>query len=223
MGTKVIYFVRHGETILNDKGVRQGAEGPLTEKGREQALVTARKFPKQKGRPQIIFSSPFQRTKETAEIIANELGLTKIHYLDLLKERKNPSEIIGHSKDEMIVRNIVDRIDKGYHEDDLRYSDEENFIDLRNRAHELLAFIKHRREKRMLMVTHSIFVGMVVSYMLRGDKLTASEYNKLSYFNPISNAGLVICTCTTRFLRRPIWKLLMWNDKLMPDGEQNVL
>lgn len=223
MGTKVIYFVRHGETVLNAKGVRQGAEGPLTQKGRAQALATARKFPKQKGRPQIIFSSPFQRTKETAEIIANELGIETIHYLDLLKERKNPSEIIGHSKDEMIVRSIVDRIDKGYHEDDLRYSDEENFLDLRNRAHELLTFIKRRREKRILMVTHSIFVGMVVSYMLRGKKLTASEYNKLSYFNPISNAGLVICTCTTRFLRRPLWKLLMWNDKLMPDGEQNVL
>jgi broad specificity phosphatase PhoE len=223
MATKIIYFVRHGETILNAEGIRQGAEGPLTEKGRQQALATARKFPKKKGRPQIIFSSPFQRTKETAEIIAQELGFKKINYLDLLKERKNPSEIIGHSRDEMIVRRIVDRIDKGYHEDDLRYSDEENFLDLRNRAHQLLAFIRHRREKRILMVTHSIFLGMVVSYMLRGEKLTASEFNKLSYFNPISNAGLVICTCRTRFLRKPIWKLLMWNDMLQPDGEQNVL
>jgi broad specificity phosphatase PhoE len=223
MATKIIYFVRHGETILNAEGIRQGAEGPLTEKGRQQALATARKFPKKKGRPQIIFSSPFQRTKETAEIIAQELGFKKINYLDLLKERKNPSEIIGHSRDEMIVRRIVDRIDKGYHEDDLRYSDEENFLDLRNRAHQLLAFIRHCREKRILMVTHSIFLGMVVSYMLRGEKLTASEFNKLSYFNPISNAGLVICTCRTRFLRKPIWKLLMWNDMLQPDGEQNVL
>jgi broad specificity phosphatase PhoE len=223
MGTKIIYFIRHGETILNAQGIRQGAEGPLTEKGRQQALATARKFPKKKGRPQIIFSSPFQRTKETAEIIAHELGFKKIQYLDILKERKNPSEIIGHSRDEMVVRRIVDRIDKGYHEDDLRYSDEENFLDLRGRAHQLLTFIRHRREKRIIMVTHSIFLGMVVSYMLRGEKLTASEYNKLSYFNPISNAGLVICTCTTRFLRKPVWKLLMWNDILQPDGEQNVL
>lgn len=224
MATKVIYFVRHGETVLNAKGIRQGAEGPLTEKGKEQALATARKFPTNRhGRPQIMYASPFQRTRETAEIIARELGIKKIHYLDLLRERKNPTEIIGHSKEEELVRRIVDRIDKGYHPDDLRYSDEENFIDLRNRAHKLLRFIRHSRKKRILMVTHSIFLGMVVSYMLRGKALTANEYNKLSFLNPIDNAGLTIVTCTTRFLRRPVWKLLMWNDKVQPDGEQNVL
>jgi broad specificity phosphatase PhoE len=223
MGTKIIYFVRHGETVLNAQGIRQGAEGPLTEKGRAQALATARKFPTGKGKPQIMFSSPFQRTRETAEIIAKAIGIKEIHYLDLLKERRNPTEIIGHSKDEPTVKNIVDRIDKGFHADDLRYSDEENFIDLRNRAKELLQYIKRRREKRILMVTHSIFLGMVVSYMLRGEDLTASEYNTLSFLNPISNAGLTICTCTTRLFKKPVWKLLMWNDILQPEDEQNVL
>lgn len=223
MRTKVIYFVRHGETVLNAQGIRQGAEGPLTEKGRAQALATAKKFPRGKGKPQIMYASPFQRTKETAEIIAKELGIPEIHYLDLLRERKNPTEIVGHSKDEMVVRKIVDRIDKSFHEDDLRFSDEENFVDLRNRAKELLHFIRRCKEQRILMVTHSIFLGMVVSYMLRGDKLTASEYNKLSFLNPISNAGLTICTCRKRFLRKPVWKLLMWNDIVQPEDEQNVL
>ncbi len=223
MGTKVIYFVRHGETILNAKGIRQGAEGTLTERGKEQARETARKFPPRRGKPQIIYASPFQRTRETAEIIAKELGIKKIHYLDLLRERKNPSEIIGHSRTEESVRRIVDRIDNGFHDDDLRYSDEENFIDLRERAHKLLRFIRRSRKKRILMVTHSIFLGMIVSYMLRGKKLTASEYNKLSYLNPIANAGLTIVTCTTRFLRKPVWKLVMWNDILQPEDEQNVL
>src|SRR5690606_41442565 len=64
--------------------------------------------------------------------------------LDLLRERKNPSEIIGHSRTEEAVRRIVDRIDNGFHDDDLRYSDEENFIDLRERAHRLLRFIDRK-------------------------------------------------------------------------------
>lgn len=223
MGTKIIYFVRHGETVLNAQGIRQGAEGPLTEKGRSQALATAKKFPHGKGKPQVLFSSPFQRTKETAEIIARDLDIAEIHYLDLLRERRNPTEIIGHSKDEPTVRHIVDTIDKGFHPDDLRYSDEENFIDLRTRADELLRFIAKRPERRILMVTHSIFLGMIVSYMLRGKELTASEYNKLSFLNPIANAGLTICTCRTRWFRKPVWKLLMWNDIVQPEGEQNVL
>src|SRR3989344_6948177 len=92
MGVKLIYLVRHGETVLNAQNIRQGPEGSLTEKGRAQALATAKRFPKNKGRPQVIISSPYQRTKETAEIIAKELGMP-IEYSDLLVERRNPSEI----------------------------------------------------------------------------------------------------------------------------------
>src|SRR3990167_2057024 len=118
MATKLIYFVRHGETESNVKRIKQGPEGSLTEKGREQVLATAKRFPKHKGHPQIIYASPFERAKETAEIIAKELNL-KIKYTDLLKERKNPSEIIGHWGGELEIKQIIDRIDKSYHTDDL--------------------------------------------------------------------------------------------------------
>lgn len=223
MAIKIIYFVRHGQTILNAKGIRQGAEGGLTEEGRRQAIITANKFPKKKGKPQVMIVSPFQRTKETAEIIENELHIGKIEYNELLVERRNPSEIIGHSRDEIGVRRIVDRIDNGFHEDNLRYSDEENFPDLRDRAKKLLKYLSRRREQRIMVVTHSIFMTMTICYMLLKDKLTASEYNKLSYLNPINNAGLTICTCETRFLRKPKWKLLVWNDRLQADEEEEKL
>ncbi|MFA5095081.1 MAG: histidine phosphatase family protein [Candidatus Paceibacterota bacterium] len=211
MGTKLIYFVRHGETVLNAKNIRQGPDGSLTEKGRAQALATAMRFPKHKGRPQIIISSPYQRTKETAEIIAKELNL-KIKYSDLLMERKNPSEIIGHSGEEREVRAIIDRIDNSYHADDLRVSDEENFSDLKARAKKLLVYISRRRQKRIIMVTHKIFLKMVVSYMLYGDSLTASQYNNLSYFNPIDNASMAICSYTHHWFKKNEWKVIVWND-----------
>lgn len=211
MATKLIYFVRHGETVLNSEGVRQGPEGSLTEKGREQALSTAKRFPKHKGCPKIIYASPFERAKETAEIIAKELNL-KIKYVDLLKERKNPSEIIGHWGGEPEIKQIIDRIDKSYHADDLRVSDEENFTDLKKRAKKLLDFISRRYHKRIIMVTHKIFLKMVISYMLYGDKLTASQYNNLSYFNPIDNAGMAICSYTHHWFKENEWKLLIWND-----------
>lgn len=211
MATKIIYFVRHGETELNAKGIRQGPEGPLTVKGREQALATAKRFPKHKGRPEVIISSPYQRTKETARIISEELKMP-VEYCDLLVERKNPSEIVGHEGSERDVRKIVDQIDKSYHADDLRYSDEENFTDLKERARKLLMYITERPEERIIMVTHGIFLKMVVSYMLHGEKLTASEYNKLSFFNPIDNASMAICSYTTHWFKKNEWKLIVWND-----------
>ena len=208
MATKVIYFVRHGQTENNALNIKQGAEGSLSEKGREQALETARRFPKEKGRPQIIIASPYKRTRETAEIIAKELHL-KIKYTDLLVERRNPSEVIGRWGGDPEVKGIMDHMDRSYHPDDLRISDEENFIDLKKRAKKLLSYIKWRRQKRIIMVTHSNFLKMVVSYMLRGDSLTAIEYTKLSFFNPIHNAGMAICTYTPHWFRKGEWKLLV--------------
>ena len=211
MATKLIYFVRHGETENNSKGIRQGPNGPLSEKGRMQALATAKRFPKEKGHPQIIIASPYQRTKETADIISKELKIP-VKYSDLLVERRNPTEIIGHSGEERQVRAIIDRIDKSYHADDLRYSDEENFIDLKERAKKLLIYIAKRKQKRIIMVTHGIFLKMVMSYMLYGDSLTASQYNNLSYFNPINNASMAICSCTTHWFKENEWKIIVWND-----------
>ena len=44
MARKLFYFVRHGESILNSRGVRQGSEGSLSEKGKEQATETGKRF-----------------------------------------------------------------------------------------------------------------------------------------------------------------------------------
>jgi broad specificity phosphatase PhoE len=211
MATKIIYFVRHGQTLLNAQNIRQGAEGGLTELGRTQALETAKRFPKHKGHPQVIISSPYERTKETAEILAKELNM-KIEYSDLLVERRNPSEIIGQWGEDPKVKHIVDQMDKSFHEDNLRISDEENFVDLKERAKKLLKYIKGRSEKRIIMITHGIFLKMVVSYMLEGDKLTASEYNKLSAYNPVNNASMAIVSYTSHWFARDEWKILVWND-----------
>ena len=116
MAKKLVYLVRHGETENNAKNIRQGPEGALSEKGRQQAIATAKRFPKHAGRPQVIIASPYERTKETAGIIAAELGMT-VEYSDLLVERRNPSEIIGHAGEEENVRRIIDRIDKSFHDD----------------------------------------------------------------------------------------------------------
>ena len=211
MSSKLIYFVRHGETILNAQNIRQGSKGSLTEKGRAQASETAKRFPKHKGGPQVIISSPYERTKETAEIIGKELDM-KVEYSDLLVERRNPTEIIGHEGSEREVRKIVDQIDKSYHADDLRISDEENFVDLKERARKLLEYIKNRNEQRIIMVTHGIFLKMIASYMVYGERLTASEYNNLSYYNPIDNASMAICSYKSYILKKDEWKILVWND-----------
>ena len=70
------YGLRHGQSESNVSGVinaRIDTHNPLTELGRKQGKEEAHKLPKD---IDYIFVSPMQRTKETAEIIKNELGLS---------------------------------------------------------------------------------------------------------------------------------------------------
>lgn len=68
-----IYIVRHGETVLNAKGILQGRlDEPLNQKGRDLAETTGKAM---KGiRFDCCISSPLDRAKETAKIILRESG-----------------------------------------------------------------------------------------------------------------------------------------------------
>lgn len=70
------YILRHGSTEYQKE--KQGliypshGETPLSEKGRKEALEAAKKAKEEK--IEIIYASPFRRTKETAEISGKEVG-----------------------------------------------------------------------------------------------------------------------------------------------------
>ena len=214
MAKKLFYFVRHGQTEMNAKGIKQGVEGSLSEKGKAQAAETAKKFPKHRGRPEIIISSPYVRAKETSEIIAKELDLP-IQYSDLLVERKNPTEVIGRPVDDREVRIITDKIENSFHEDSWRFSDEENFIDLKERSKKLVNYLKRLPEKRIIVVTHRAFLKIALAYMLRGETLTASELNTISFFNQLDNAGISLVQYIPHWFKKDEWKLLVFNDNLI--------
>ena len=80
----MIYFVRHGESEANQRGIFAGQkeDSVLTEKGKEQARATAQEIENENLKIDKIVSSPLKRTKETAEIIAKEIGfdVLKIYF-----------------------------------------------------------------------------------------------------------------------------------------------
>lgn len=190
MRPRRFYFVRHGETVLNAEHIRQGVEGSLSERGRAQVKKLAehlKRFPIQK-----ILSSTYPRAKETAEIIQAELHVP-LAYSPLLVERRNPQEIIGKHTDEAQVVSIVDQMDNAYHEDDFRYSDEENFVDLKKRARNCLLMLSFTLVTEAVVVTHHHFLKMLVSYLLYRKRLHAHDFVKLSFFNYSDNAAITVC------------------------------
>jgi len=81
-----LYLVRHGETDWNRQRRIQGlTDIPLNDTGREQARLTGMLLTR---RPITrVFASPLSRARETAEIIAAELGLADPELRDALVER----------------------------------------------------------------------------------------------------------------------------------------
>jgi len=77
-GNKYI-IMRHGEAVTNVKNITNCSleknHYPLTKKGKKQVEATIKMMQKKKIKPDLIFASPFLRTKETAETAAEQLGV----------------------------------------------------------------------------------------------------------------------------------------------------
>jgi probable phosphoglycerate mutase len=70
----LLYLVRHGETDWNRTHRIQGSSDiPLNETGRTQARSTGRLLARREWHA--VYTSPLSRAAETAQLIANELGL----------------------------------------------------------------------------------------------------------------------------------------------------
>jgi broad specificity phosphatase PhoE len=191
MEPKRFYIVRHGRTLLNEQGIKQGPDGALSPAGEAQAEKIGQylsHFP-----IRVIHTSPYERAVQTAEIMRKHTRRARIKQTPLLAERKNPTEVIGKSVADPAVQEIVARTERGFHEDSYRYSDEENFEDLMRRAGKCLSYLERSRGCRTAVVTHHAFLQALLSYLLHRDELRASDYVKLAFFNPADNGGLTIC------------------------------
>lgn len=212
MRPRRFYFVRHGETLLNEQRIRQGEDGGLSENGKRQAENVGAgltRFSIER-----IISSTYPRAKETAEIINKHLRV-QIIYSRLLAERRNPKEIIGKSVNDPEVIRIVDQMDNAYHEDDYRFSDEENFVDLKKRARRCLNLLALQGTDETVVVTHHHFLKMLVAYMLYRENLHSADFVKLSFFNYSDNAGITVCEFhPLRFLSSTRgWRVISYNEQ----------
>ena len=73
----ILYLIRHGETGGNYEGRFQGIiDNPLNEYGIRQAKMLGEAFSLSK--IDVLYTSPLQRAKKTAEIIAEMHGLEKL-------------------------------------------------------------------------------------------------------------------------------------------------
>lgn len=202
---KNIYFVRHGESEGNKSRVYQSSKTLLSEKGHIQASLIADRFANIE--IETIITSDYIRAKQTAGYIAQVTGKDIIEN-SLFRERKRPSIQENQNKDNSELK-IIDKDIELNWGGDWRYSDEENFTDLRQRAKECFEFLENRQEDNIVVVTHKNFLHCLLWYCLFGYDVSARESKIIVNNFLMSNTGIVWMQYDeiSKF-----WKVVTWND-----------
>lgn len=204
---KEIYFVRHGESEGNIGANYQIETTPLSPKGKEQAAYIAQRA---KNLPiEAILASTMTRAQETAHAISSELGLP-IESSDLFVERRRPVEQRNQPKDSQEAKMaeiefIRSASTPGYH-----YSDEENFDDLKERAQAALALLESHPKDRLLVVTHGLYLRVLMAYAIFGEELNGHELDNMIGAFVTNNTGITVMKFDA--VRARPWIICTWND-----------
>lgn len=167
---KTIYFVRHAESQANADGIMAGheLESPLTETGKRQAKA-AGQFLKDKD-IQMMMVSPMQRTRQTAAIIADEIGLDESKLIEnkLILER-GYGDYSGRPYQDYVKDNQTGQVNDTVEKPETLFK----------RVSEAFEWLAQRPESVMLVVSHGATGRM---FRLVDQKLHHSDYHKIQRF-----------------------------------------
>jgi broad specificity phosphatase PhoE len=126
--------------------------------------------------PDLLLSSEYTRALETARIIGMRTGTTP-RVNGLFYEIVRPSKLFGKSHFSPVTFWYVIRSLFKKNNPKWRYEDAENFTDLSTRARRALGYLESLAgtHKSVVIVSHTIFVNIMVSYMCKDRLLSFSD------------------------------------------------
>jgi len=166
-----IILIRHGETEESKKEIILGhLPGHLSSKGKIDMKSTAEVIKKLDLNPKIIFSSDLKRAKDSSEIISKELKL-KIKYNQIFRERKGG---ISEGKTEKEIDwKLYEKISFSHR----KHIGGESFVEVKKRAKEFLDNISKKEKENIIIVSHSVFLSMLLSYIKNWSIKKSCQFN----------------------------------------------
>lgn len=201
---KTIYFVRHGLSEGNANKTYQTVDTLLDVRGKEQAQKIAERLIHLP--IELVLSSDAARAKHTAEIIVGQINKPLV-LSPLLRERKRPIEIENKKHDDPDSILFNRQALAAFGDPNKRFSDQENFWDLKARARQALDFVISQKVETVAVVTHGGFLRFMILEMFLGDQLTPEIYLRSLDFLNTKNTGLTWCD-----IGEDGWRLRTWND-----------
>lgn len=206
---KIVYFVRHGQSVGNVSRVFQAPDSPLSEEGKKQAEIIAERVSHLSF--ETLIASPFTRTKQTAEVIEMMTG-KKAEYSELFTERIKPTSLNGKSYDDIGAGLLWRMWDESLSVPGVTVEDGENFDSILLRVDKALEFLKNRMEKSLVVVTHGYFLRTMVARVLSGELLSGELLKNFHKNASIENTGLTVLHYREDLGGNLVWHLLTYND-----------
>jgi probable phosphoglycerate mutase len=201
-----IYFVRHGESVGNKKGLFQTAEMPLSPTGIKQAQRVAKRLKDHK--IDLICASTHTRTRQTAEIVSKEIH-APVEYWNELTELRNPSQMAGKPMNDPEADKIKNLIKENFTKEDWKFSDEETFSEVNARAEKIIRHLLQKKsEQNIVCVSHASITKAIIGRMVFGKDLTAQIFKDIRYHFWTTNTGITVC----EYGKDKIWGITSWND-----------
>jgi len=206
---KTIYLVRHGESDINVSDVyMDDVTPPLTELGKEQARFLAKRAKNLKF--DALVASPYERTKETAAMIAEETGRA-IEFCDLFIERTLSKTLIGKLRSDPEARSFANAAFDSSEGSGEKVEGTETFVELKERANKAIQFLEDRPEENILVVGHGFFTRMLIARVVFGKDFSPQEFKPLVWGIRTKNTGISILKYDPTD-QHCAWWLSVWND-----------
>lgn len=206
---KHLYIVRHGQSEANAADLYSPDDTELTELGKEQAAaINAQCEPLT---IDAVLTSDLTRAKQTAELIRGDRDLSIVENTDL-REIVHPSEIIDKRKDDEAVQDIVAQLRRNAEDPHWHYSDEENFVEFRERMLKVLIDLRERNEERMLVVTHSHALVMLTALILCGKYVEPDHVYRFEGVLVTDNTGITYVRIKDDLELEKAMELVTWNN-----------
>ena len=188
-----ILFIRHAESTFNATRRFPTKDVALSERGKIEAHMVARRvhesFP-----TEAIIASDLWRSQQTAEILESLVNV-EVEYSDLFREVRRPSSILGRSvfSPKALWVNFLLLL-RG-HNPAYRYSDEESLGEVRERAQSALNHLVARTESHIVVVSHEMFIKAVLETMALGSEAKgATPYRLFRPFVILRNGSITECS-----------------------------
>lgn len=181
-----IFLLRHGQSDHNVIGgvgpldEPKGKESKLTQKGIAQVKKSAKLLKKHK--IDVILSSDVYRTRQTAELVAQELGKPVKFYPELREIKNGAYQNITEKEFHALFKNELERFERRLDENS------ENLNDLKKRMFGFLRKVNREYvNKNILIVGHGdpLWILEAASKELSNEKILKSHYPKTAEITKI--------------------------------------